>query len=126
MSGGEHFCHNRNAEYNKKKQCRTNKLLTDRMKKINSSIFCHLHMYVNNTYRYFSMVFRVVPKNSSTRPISCTSSPNPLQTRTFFGKSHLALTTRVVCLPRSARTRSGLKNSSPTRPSSCDSEEQNP
>ena len=59
------------------KKCGSTKLLTDRTKKINPSIFCYLHRYANNTYRYFSMVLSVARKNSYIRPNSCTSSPTP-------------------------------------------------
>ena len=64
----------------RKSKCRTNKLLTDRTKKVNQSIFCYLHMYANNTYRYFSTVLRRAPKKFSTR-----QKPIPfLKNRTRF------------------------------------------
>ena len=104
-----------------RKKCKINKLLTDRIKKVDRSIFCYLYMYANNAYRYFPIVFNGASKNFSTRLNSCASSCGRPETPTFFEKSHPTHTDREVHLLRSTRTHSSLKNSSPPRPSPCDS-----
>ena len=100
----------RNTEYNKKSKCRTNKLLTDKTKRIMQSIFYCLHMYANDTYRYFATGLRAASKNFSICPNLCTSAPAPLKARTFFEKSHGIRTARVLHLLYSIRTYSSLKN----------------
>ena len=95
------------------------KLLIDRTKKMTyKSIFCYLHMYANNKYRYFSTALRGAPKSFFIRSNSCTSSSFPPETRAFLDKSHPIRPTLVLRLLHSPHIRFSLKNSSPARPQS--------
>ena len=93
---------------------RTDRLLTNRTPKINQSVFFYLHMYANNTHRYFRTVLRDSPKNFSTLsksvpflknrtrpgPLACFPTsclPYPLQ------PSKLAPARQASCDPKGAQ-----------------------